>query len=102
MVKMKKLENQLNIHTDKIMSFSFDAIAKAAYVRYSNEAVATTERLDTSVSIDYDKNEKIVGIEIIRISKAAATLKKVVKDASNSFSKHVKKEIAQFLKPALI
>ena len=98
---MKKMKKAVHIHSDKIISFSFDALARAVYVRYTNEPIAKTKRLDSSVSIDYDKNGEIVGVEVIRISRAAATIKKVVRDASRSFPKEVKEEVAPFLEPAL-
>lgn len=93
---------KINIKSNKVIAFSLDALARTAYVRYSTEPVVKTERLNSSVIIDYDKQGEVVGIEIIRLTKAEGIIKEIIRDTSENLSKRVREEIAPFLKPALL
>lgn len=66
------------------ISVSIDSEARAVYFKLSDESVDKTERLNNSLSIDYDEDGEIVGVEIIRISKINMMLKKAFKDISSS------------------
>ena len=72
------------IERNKPTGISFDAIAKAIYISFSTKQVAKTVRKNSSMSIDYDKNGEIVGIEIIRIKKAQATIQRILKATENN------------------
>ncbi|MFH1867713.1 MAG: DUF2283 domain-containing protein [Candidatus Omnitrophota bacterium] len=92
---------EFRIEADNIVSFSIDTLARAIYIKYSNEPIAKTVRKDHSFFIDYDKNRKIVGIELIRLKKAQGVIRQVVKDANKVLSQKIRKEIAPYLKQAL-
>ena len=45
------------------MNFSFDKIANALYIRFSNEKIANSDEVAEGIVIDYGKNEDVVGVE---------------------------------------
>lgn len=85
-----------------IAFFSFDTLARAIYIGLSNNKVARTVRENHSLFFDYDKNGKLVGIEIIRIQKANATIRKILKDAETNIPTSIRKTIHNCLQPASV
>ncbi|MFH1996586.1 MAG: DUF2283 domain-containing protein [Candidatus Omnitrophota bacterium] len=79
--------------------FSFDTMAKAIYIGFSNNPVEKTVRKNSSLFFDYDKNGKLVGIEIIRIKKSNITIKKILKDAERNLPATIRKTIDNYLEP---
>lgn len=51
----------------KSISVSIDRKAKAAYFKVLNDRIFRTVRLTDSLSLDYGKGDKVVGVEIIRL-----------------------------------
>ena len=67
----------------KPVNVAIDQEARAIYFKVSDEDVARTVRTNDTVSIDYDKDDEIVGVEIIRVNKIEVILKKALKDISS-------------------
>lgn|GEM_PF-1788502 len=65
------------------ISVSIDSEARAVYFKLSDEQVDRTERLNSSLSVDYDENGEIVGVEIIRVNEIGVMMKKAFKDISS-------------------
>ena len=47
------------------MNFSFDKMANALYIRFSSEKISNSDEIAEEKIIDYDKNDNIVGVEIL-------------------------------------
>ncbi|MCL6707066.1 DUF2283 domain-containing protein [Pseudomonas sp. R2.Fl] len=43
----------------------YDPVADAAYIRISNEPVLETEEVSAGIMLDYDKEGRIVGLEVL-------------------------------------
>ena len=67
----------------KPINITIDKEAKAIYFKMLDQDVLRTIRINDSVSIDYGKDDDIVGIEIIRIRRIEVILKKALKDISS-------------------
>ena len=65
------------------INVAIDKEARAIYFKVSDENAIRTVRMNESVSIDYDKNDEIAGVEIIRVNKIEVILKKALKDISS-------------------
>lgn len=78
--------NQVSInnllHGKTPTSVSIDREARAIYFKLSEKEVARTERLNNSLSVDYDEDGEVIGVEIIRITNVGALLKKAFHDIS--------------------
>jgi len=84
----------------KPISFSLDTLAKSIYISFSTNPVVNTLRKNNSFSVDYDKDGEIVGIEVIRIKKAEATIKRILKDTENSLPSTCRKTINSYFQSA--
>lgn len=53
--------------TDAAMKpkLEYDAAANAAYIRFSTEAVQETEEVSEGIMLDYDRDGRIVGLEVL-------------------------------------
>lgn len=60
------------------MNFSFDKIANALYIRFSNEKIANSDEVAEGIVIDYGKNEDVVGVEILNFSKRNLNLNDLI------------------------
>jgi uncharacterized protein YuzE len=60
------------------MNFSFDKIANALYIRFSNEKIANSDEVAEGIIIDYGKNENVVGVEILNFSKRNLNLNDLI------------------------
>ena len=60
------------------MNFSFDKIANALYIRFSNEKIANSDEVAEGIIIDYGKNEDVVGVEILNFSKRNLNLNDLI------------------------
>ncbi|MCK5706248.1 MAG: DUF2283 domain-containing protein [Candidatus Aureabacteria bacterium] len=87
---------------EKPISISFDSVARALYITFSNNPIAKTIEENSSLFIDYDQDGKIVGIEIIRIAEAriTKTLNSVLHDAEKNLPNSIKKTIETCLQTA--
>ena len=54
------------------MKITFDKEADAMYIGISDETFAKNKKIDDETIIDLDKNGKIIGIELLNISKRMA------------------------------
>ena len=79
--------NQVNINEllqgKTPINVSIDSEARAIYFKVSDNQVSKTERLNSSLSVDYDGNGEVVGVEIIRLRNAGVLLKKTFEDISS-------------------
>lgn len=59
----------------------YDAAANAAYIRFSTEAVQETEEVSEGIMLDYDRDGRIVGLEVLnaRANLPAAALEGAAK-----------------------
>ena len=73
----------------KPINVAIDKEARAIYFKVSDEDVTRTVRTNESISIDYDKDDEIVGVEIIRINKIELILKKALKDISSGIPSNI-------------
>lgn len=81
------------ITSENIKAISADASARALYFTYSDNPVAKTVRKSEHMSIDYDKNGKIVGIECIRVK--SAEIKLAVKKAFQDVNKVIDRSLKE-------
>ena len=68
------------------ISVSIDREARAIYFKLSDEEVSKTIRLNSSLSVDYDEDGEVMGVEIIRMTNVDVLLKKAFKDISSGIS----------------
>ena len=61
------------------MQFSYDKVANAMYIRFSNEKVRVTEEISEGIIVDYGLEDEIIGIEILNYSKRKLDLNEIVK-----------------------
>ncbi|MBF0253205.1 MAG: DUF2283 domain-containing protein [Candidatus Omnitrophica bacterium] len=90
---------KINGKNKKIISFSVDTLARAVYIQYASRAVSYTEKLDSSVNIDYDKDNNIIGIEILGVKIGQTTFNQLVRDTKSVFKKSVCKDLDPYLQP---
>ena len=50
------------------MNFSFDKIANALYIRFSNEKISNSDEIAEGIIIDYGKNQNFVGVEVLNFT----------------------------------
>ena len=85
--------NHLDIHKllkgKKPINVAIDKEARAIYFKVSDDEVARTVRINDSVSMDYDKSDEIVGVEIIRLNKIEVILQKALKDISSTIPNNI-------------
>lgn len=62
---------------------SIDQDARAIYFRVSGKEVSRTNRINSHVSLDYDSEGEVVGLEIIRVTNIKLCLTKSFKDISS-------------------
>ncbi len=65
------------------MKIDYDKEADALYIQFLNEPVNETEEIDAGVIVDYSKDNRVIGIEILNISKKTEVLDSV-RDLLNS------------------
>lgn len=62
------------------IQFQYDKKAEALYIRVGKGKVAKTTESSKGFFVDYDKNNKIIGVEILKIpSRAIPVLRKLQK-----------------------
>ena len=66
------------------INVSIDREARAIYFKLSDKEVCQTKRLNSSLSVDYDENNQVIGVEIIRVNEIGIMLEKAYKDISSS------------------
>lgn len=92
----------LQFERNRPTSFLLDTLAKSIYITFSTKQIAKTVRKNSSLSIDYDKDGEIVGIEIIRIKKAQATFKRILKDAESYLPSASRRALDNYIQAAQI
>ena len=73
----------------KPINVAIDKEARAIYFKVSDDDVTRTVRTNDSVSIDYGRDDEIVGVEIIRVNKIEVILKKALKDISSTIPSNI-------------
>ena len=51
------------------MRFSYDKKVDALYIRFNENRYAESDEVSAGVVFDYDKQKRIIGIEILNVSK---------------------------------
>ena len=51
------------------MRLEYDAAADAAYLRLSESAIVQSEEVKPGIVLDYDADQRLVGIELLGVSK---------------------------------
>jgi uncharacterized protein YuzE len=51
------------------MELEYDSQADAAYIKLSNAEVADSEEVRPGVIVDYDAQDRVVGVEILHVRK---------------------------------
>ena len=77
------------LHGKTPINVSIDREARAVYFKLSDDEVLKTTRINSSLSVDYGKNDEVIGVEIIRIKKIEVLMKKAFKDISSSIPSNV-------------
>jgi len=60
------------------MNFSFDKIANALYIRFSNKKVSNSDEIGDGIIIDYGKDNIIIGVEILNFTERKLNLNDLV------------------------
>jgi uncharacterized protein YuzE len=50
------------------MEFSFDKVANALYLRFSNEEIQESDEIAKGIIVDYGKDDRLVGVEILNFT----------------------------------
>jgi len=61
------------------MDFSFDKVADVLYIKFSQEEIVDSDEISSGIIIDYSKNQKVVGIEVLNYSLRKLNLNELVK-----------------------
>ncbi|MHA1581940.1 MAG: DUF2283 domain-containing protein [Candidatus Baldrarchaeia archaeon] len=57
---------------------SYDHVADALYIKFSDGEVADSEEISEGVIIDYDQNGRVIGVEILNFSKRKIGLNRLI------------------------
>lgn len=60
------------------MEFLFDKVANALYIKFSQEAVNDTEEIGEGIIVDYNKNNLVIGIEVLNYTKRNLNLNELI------------------------
>jgi uncharacterized protein YuzE len=60
------------------MDFSYDKVANTIYFRLTYQEIDTTEEISEDILVDYDKEGKLVGIEILNFTKKNLNLNNLI------------------------
>lgn len=60
------------------MDFSYDKIADVLYIKISHEEIEESDEVSPGIVIDYSKNQKIVGIEVLNYSQRNLNLNELI------------------------
>ena len=66
------------------INISVDSEARAIYFKVSDDEVLRTDRPNEFLSIDYGKDDEVIGVEIIRLGKIESVIKIAYKDISSA------------------
>ena len=50
------------------MEFSFDKVANALYIRFSNERILNSDEIAEGIIIDYSHDNNVIGVEILNFT----------------------------------
>ena len=50
------------------MEFSFDKVANALYLRFSNEEIQESDEIAKGIIVDYGKDDRLIGVEILNFT----------------------------------
>ncbi len=60
------------------MQFSFDKVANALYLRFSNEKVFDTQEINDGIIVDYGEENTVIGIEILNFEQRNINLNEII------------------------
>jgi len=60
------------------MVMSYDHVADALYTKFSDGEVADSKEISEGIIIDYDQNGRVIGVEILNLSKRKIDLNRLI------------------------
>jgi len=60
------------------MEFSFDKVANALYIRFSNERILNSDEIAEGIIIDYSQDNNVIGVEILNFTNRKLNLNDLV------------------------
>lgn len=60
------------------MEFSYDKKANALYLRFSFDKVALSDEISEGIIVDYNENNKLIGIEILNFTERSLILNDLI------------------------
>jgi len=60
------------------MIISYDHVADALYIKFSDGEIADSEEISEGIIIDYDRNGCVIGVEILNFSKRKIDLNRLI------------------------
>jgi len=72
-----------------MVNISYDRVADALYIKFSNENIAESDEISDGIILDYNKDGKIIGIEILNYSKRNNDLNKQFMELKNNFKYNI-------------
>jgi len=60
------------------MDFSFDKMANALHIRFSHENVIESDEIVESIIVDYGKEGRIIGIEVLNFKQRKLDLNELI------------------------
>ena len=61
------------------INFSFDKLANALYIQFSNEKVSNSDEIVDGIIIDYGKDQNIIRVEILNFTERKLNLNDLIK-----------------------
>ena len=61
------------------MEISYDKVANALYLQFSNEKVKDSEEINDGIILDYGEKDNIIGIEILNYTERNLNLNEIIK-----------------------
>jgi uncharacterized protein YuzE len=68
------------IKSNKVKAVSVDSEARSLYISFSHNPVTKTVPKSKVMFVDYDKDGKMVGVEVIRLKSAKIAVQKAFQD----------------------
>ena len=68
----------MNCYLIKPMDFNYDKMANVLYIRFSGEKVLNSDEIANGIIIDYGKNDKVIGVEILNFTDRKLNLNDLV------------------------
>lgn len=64
---------------------TYDPVARASYVRLSNNEIAKTREYGDNINIDFDEDDNVVGVEFLFVKRPSITIRQQIKKIAKEF-----------------